>query len=35
MTRCILLDQWFDVESKKINKNEKNTKKCFVTGERK
>ena len=35
MTRCVLLDEWFDAESEKINKNENNTKKCFVTGERK
>jgi len=35
MTRCVLLDEWFDAESKKLDKNENNTKKCFVTGERK
>ena len=35
MTRCVLLDGWFDVESEKLNKKESKTKKCFVTGERK
>ena len=35
MTRCVLLDEWFDAESEKINKREYKTKKCFVTGERK
>jgi len=35
MTRCGLLDGWFDAESEKINKKEQKTKRCFVTGERK
>ena len=34
MTRCVLLDQWFDTESEKLNKKESKTKKCFVTGEK-
>ena len=32
MTRCIYLDAWFDEQTKKINKVEKETKKDFVTG---
>lgn len=32
MTRCVLLDEWFDSKSKEIDKEEKKTKKCFVTG---
>ena len=35
MTRCVLLDQWFDAESEKLDKKESKTKKCFVTGEEK
>jgi hypothetical protein len=35
MTRCILLDAWFDVNSKKVDEAEKKTKKCFVTGDKK
>lgn len=35
MTRCTLLDAWFDVESKKVDEDEKETKKCFVTGDEK
>ena len=35
MTRCNLLDRWFDAESEKINKKESKTKKCFVTGGKK
>ena len=35
MTRYVLLDQWFDAESEKLDKKESKTKKCFVTGERK
>ena len=32
MTRCSNLDAWFDDQSKKIDKAEKETKKEFVTG---
>lgn len=32
MTRCIYLDSWFDDQSKKIDKTEKETKKEFITG---
>ena len=35
MTRCKLLDEWFDAKSKEIDAKEKQTKKCFVTGEKK
>ena len=31
MTRCKLLDDWFDNQSKKIDEAEKKTKKEFVT----
>ena len=34
MTRCILLDEWFDSMSKKVDKKESKTKKCFVTGKK-
>lgn len=32
MTRCNYLDAWFDEQSKKVDKAEKETKKDFVTG---
>lgn len=32
MTRCSYLDAWFDVQSKKVDEEEKKTKKDFVTG---
>jgi|DEB0MinimDraft_10_1074344.scaffolds.fasta_scaffold710679_2 hypothetical protein len=32
MTRCIFLDNWFDVQSKIVDKKEKKTQKDFVTG---
>ena len=35
MTRCTLLDEWFNTESEKLNEKESKTRKCFVTGERK
>jgi|TARA_R110002020_G_scaffold180619_1_gene375060 hypothetical protein len=35
MTRCNLLDAWFDSESKKLDEKENNTKKDFITGEKK
>lgn len=35
MTRCNFLDTWFDEQSKIIDKKEKETKKDFVTGEKK
>jgi len=34
MTRCNLLDAWFDVESKKLDKKEKTEKKDLITGEK-
>ena len=34
MTRCTTLDAWFDAQSKKIDKDEKKTKKEFVTGDK-
>lgn len=34
MTRCKLLDDWFDNQSKKIDEAEKKTKKEFVTGKK-
>ncbi len=35
MTRCTLLDQWFNEESEKLSIKEKKTEKCFVTGNKK
>lgn len=35
MTRCKLLDEWFDVKSKQVDETESKTKKCFVTGDKK
>tara|TARA_R100000005_G_C4993153_1_gene200247 strand:+ start:566 stop:679 length:114 start_codon:yes stop_codon:yes gene_type:complete len=35
MTRCKLLDEWFDAKSKEVDEAEKKTKKCFVTGDKK
>tara|TARA_R100000734_G_C3314002_1_gene105486 strand:- start:2014 stop:2124 length:111 start_codon:yes stop_codon:yes gene_type:complete len=35
MTRCLYLDAWFDIQSEKIDKEEKKTKKCFATGGKK
>ena len=35
MTRCILLQQWFDVQSKKIDENEKATNVDVITGVKK
>jgi len=35
LTRCTLLDKWFDSKSKEVDKKESKTKKCFVTGEKK
>jgi hypothetical protein len=35
MTRCNYLDSWFDEQSKIVDKEEKKTKKDFVTGEKK
>ena len=34
MTRCNLLDAWFDVESKKLDKKEEKEKKDLITGEK-
>ena len=35
MTRCTLLDEWFNAKSKEVDKEESKTKKCFVTGDEK
>ena len=35
MTRCKLLDQWFDAESKRLDKEEEKQKKDLITGEKK
>lgn len=35
MTRCKLLDEWFDHQSKRLDEREAKTKKCMVTGEKK
>lgn len=35
MTRCKLLDEWFDAKSKEVDEAEKKSKKCFVTGDKK
>ena len=32
MTRCKLLNEWFDAQSKRLDEKEKETKKDFVTG---
>ena len=34
MTRCNLLDTWFDAKSKELDKAEKEQKKDLVTGEK-
>ena len=34
MTRCKLLDEWFDAKSKEVDDAEKKSKKCFVTGDK-
>ena len=35
MTRCSLLDTWFDAKSKELDKAEKEKKKDLITGEKK
>ena len=35
MTRCFILDAWFDEQSKKIDKKESKNKVDFVTGKKK
>ena len=35
MTRCKMLDEWFDVKSKELDKAEKSQKKDLITGEKK
>ena len=35
MTRCKLLDEWFDVKSKELDKAEKLQSKDLITGEKK
>jgi len=35
MTRCKLLDTWFDAKSKELDKAEKEKKKDLITGEKK
>jgi hypothetical protein len=35
MTRCTMLDTWFDVKSKELDEEEKNQNKDLITGEKK
>ena len=35
MTRCKLLDKWFDAESKRLDEEEEKQKKDLITGEKK
>lgn len=35
MTRCKLLDQWFDVKSKELDKEEEKQRKDLITGDKK
>ncbi len=35
MTRCTLLDEWFDAKSKEIDETETETGICFTTGKKK
>jgi len=35
MTRCTLLDTWFDAQSKRLDKEEKKLNKDLITGEQK
>tara|TARA_R100000458_G_C8255593_1_gene231737 strand:+ start:118 stop:225 length:108 start_codon:yes stop_codon:yes gene_type:complete len=35
MTRCILLDTWFDAKSKELDEAEKSLKKDLITGQKK
>lgn len=35
MTRCTLLDDWFDAKSKEIDETEDETGICFATGKKK
>tara|TARA_R100001198_G_C5074181_1_gene118871 strand:- start:391 stop:498 length:108 start_codon:yes stop_codon:yes gene_type:complete len=35
MTRCVLLDSWFDAKSKELDKAEKEQKKDLITGQKK
>jgi len=35
MTRCTLLDSWFDAKSKQLDKEEKELKKDLITGDKK
>jgi len=35
MTRCTLLDSWFDAKSKQLDKKEKELKKDLITGDKK
>jgi len=34
MTRCTLLDRWFDSESKRLDKEEEKQKKDLITGDK-
>lgn len=34
MTRCTLLDTWFDAKSQELDKKEKEVKKDLITGEK-
>ena len=35
MTRCSLLDKWFDAESERLDKEEKKQKKDLIAGDKK
>jgi len=35
MTRCKLLDEWFDAQSKRLDEEEKKANQDFITGEKK
>ena len=35
MTRCILLDEWFDAQSKRLDEEEKIQQKDLITGDKK
>jgi len=35
MTRCILLDEWFDAQSKRLDEQEKLQQKDLITGDKK
>jgi hypothetical protein len=35
MTKCILLDGWFDAQSKRLDKEEETQRKDLITGDKK